>query len=1005
MTANSCNIFIFVVDSDYQLIDKDIEISAFSKERNPILLEYVDNRWIAKAHPNERIYISIFSKDFEPEEHVIYPKSENTQIIIGLRKPGQISYNYGDSKLAFTPMDDAFLLRIRGENAFKKIDALTKKMNIKWKSVLATKPRFNDDGLIRISGNVIESQKLIQQFRDNNLKTDIFRTIEHGDRTPIGLGNEIIVRFESDVKQLEVEKIAKSIGLQIVRELTYAGNSFILASKDEPSYDILKSVEILLHSISVVYAEPNLTFTIKTDGYTPNDPLWSQLSHLQLMHVDDAWDLLDSVSVDIRGGSSTITIGIIDPQGITPDHPDLTDLTANLTDGTSKLIASMNFASWPIIAQTVRDLDGDHGTQCAGSATAAFDNNQGITGVAPNCHLIGAKIGDITDTALIPDVFKWMAGFPVRNSTPGFPSSTPSMAADIISCSIDTNGIPLSNAMRDCFDFLTTYGRGGKGCILCFSIGNTGYNDFTIPTTPSFRAFPTYEKTIAVGASINSNPTNPVLNSNDPDPSGHTTNIATAVDTRALYSPYGATALRKPDLVAPSNTAFYMRTINIDPIPSVVQKGSGTIDGCPGAPVPCRDYSTSFGGTSHAAPTVAGATALILSARPDLSWIQVREILRQTCVRIDRDQTNTIGHWQDLDGDGSIDYSRWYGAGRIDVNEAVALALDPALLLADVYVRDNLSDSGGVPSSGDWWASPDIWVTKDSITPIPSLAWTDPAPHENPERGHDNAVFCRVSNRGNATAPVVYVRAMITHWPGLEFVYPNDFIPSIKTGDPIPSPLMPATYFIGEIPIHNLLVGANEIVKFVWQQALIPPETVMVSGVPVRWHPCLLVEASPHDGPTPVTGLSVPIKGDNNIAQRNIHIVNHGDSESDAYIGTIVGTRDKKGISMLILDVNKLQDVTALNLHFDDEKIMKSVWSDINQDKTFSASMIKHKGIDAIKIKGILKQIEIPLKLRGEQFIPLIISIEGQPIGDLYITQRRGDEQLSEGYGINWNKA
>jgi hypothetical protein len=67
--------------------------------------------------------------------------------------------------------------------------------------------------------------------------------------------------------------------------------------------------------------------------------------------------------------------------------------------------------------------------------------------------------------------------------------------------------------------------------------------------------------------------------------------------------------------------------------------------------------------------------------------------------------------------------------------------------------------------------------------------------------------------------------------------------------------------------------------------------------------------------------------------------------------------------------------------------------------------MVKHKGIESIKIKCILKQIEIPVKLTGEQFIPLIMSIEGKPIGNLYITQRRGDGQLSEGYGINWNNA
>jgi hypothetical protein len=103
----------------------------------------------------------------------------------------------------------------------------------------------------------------------------------------------------------------------------------------------------------------------------------------------------------------------------------------------------------------------------------------------------------------------------------------------------------------------------------------------------------------------------------------------------------------------------------------------GNIDGCTGKASVCNDYARTFGGTSHATPTVAGAAALVLSARYSLNWYQVREILQQTCARIDAGQTNAIGQWQDLDGDTLIDYSRWYGAGRIDVDAAVALALSP----------------------------------------------------------------------------------------------------------------------------------------------------------------------------------------------------------------------------------------------------------------------------------------------------------------------------------------
>ena len=41
--------------------------------------------------------------------------------------------------------------------------------------------------------------------------------------------------------------------------------------------------------------------------------------------------------------------------------------------------------------------------------------------------------------------------------------------------------------------------------------------------------------------------------------------------------------------------------------------GTGALDGCPG-PATCNDYAASFGGTSHASPTIAGTAALVLSA-------------------------------------------------------------------------------------------------------------------------------------------------------------------------------------------------------------------------------------------------------------------------------------------------------------------------------------------------------------------------------------------------------
>lgn len=1039
------DLWLRIVDSNYNLIP-NVNVRIDTMTNQPTTLRHEEELWKCENISNDQIRIYASADGFEPEMHVVALRDNITQVVVGLRRPGEISYNYGNDRLAFQPIKDSFLLNVRGENAQEVFEATIRQYSLEWAPVSSQGLTMSDDLFVRVFAALEAARELLEELRRQELTIQVSRVISHGERPALGLTNELVARFQNSVSRAEAERLSGSVGLQIIREIQHAGNAFLLEREGEPSYELLDAANALMRSDRVVYVEPNLQFAVELDAYTPNDLLWSQVPHLQLIDVDDAWDLLDDVSTNLRGGSPNITIGVIDPHGIAPDH---LDLTANLTDGTSKLVTSMNFAASPVAAQTVASLGGDHGTQCAASATAAFDDNRGIPGVAPNCHLVGARIGT-TNAVLMSDIYLWVGGFLNGSTTSGFPTSPPARPADVISSSWGSNGLALSNTIRDCFDFLTTYGRSGKGCVLCFSLGNNGYIDYTNSAGSSFRAWPTYEKTLGVGASINTNPTNPVPNSTQADPTGSTTNIATAVDTRSLYSPYGATALRKPDLVSPSHTAYSPALV--DPILSAVRVGTGSVDGCPGAPV-CNDYASSFGGTSHATPTVAGAVALILSAQPDLNWVQVREILRQSCARIDAAQTNAIGQWQDLDSDGLIDYSRWYGAGRLDVDAAINLALDASLPLADIYVRENLSDTGTVPSGGSWWASPDIWVRQDATTPIPSLSWGTAPPHQNARRGQDNAVFCRVRNRGAAAAPTVYVRAMITHWAGLEFVYPDDFQPSNNVGAPIPSPLVPGTYLIGENRIDNLAPMADQIVKFTWPQALIPPETVTVSGATVNWHPCLLVEASPHDGPTPVGGLSIPVQGNNNIAQRNIQIENAGDADADLFVGMIAGTRDLSGVATLIVDATQLRGATAIRLHVADDDLMQQLFrnavrvtreqlpsgakeeteccavvvekrtvlrfdcgpcesyvevapgsrilsKECRSHQPIRVNLVKHYGADAVDFQGLRGQIEIPLRLREGQFVPLLVAVVGPGIGDLRITQRRGDGEISAGYGI-----
>jgi subtilisin family serine protease len=307
----------------------------------------------------------------------------------------------------------------------------------------------------------------------------------------------------------------------------------------------------------------------------------------------------------------------------------------------------------------VAGLGGDHGTQCAGTATAVFDNNSGIAGVAPNCRLIGARIPNPSTGVQMADAFLWAAGINNGNATPGFPA-LPAQPADVISNSWGVSNAALSTALQNAFDRLTDDARDGRGCVVTFSTGNLGYVQFT-----NVRRFAAYERNMAVGASINVNPTSPV-NSSQPDPNGNTNNIAVAVDTRALYNPFGP----EMDVVAPSHTCYDAGGNLVDPTTSTVRVGNGALDGCPG-PATCFDYATNFGGTSHASPTIAGTAALILSVFPLLAWNEARAVLRRTAVRIDAAQADAIGQYVDNDGDGTREFSQWYGYGRIDVAEAV----------------------------------------------------------------------------------------------------------------------------------------------------------------------------------------------------------------------------------------------------------------------------------------------------------------------------------------------
>jgi hypothetical protein len=448
-----------------------------------------------------------------------------------------------------------------------------------------------------------------------------------------------------------------------------------------------------------------------------------------------------------------------------------------------------------------------------------------------------------------------------------------------------------------------------------------------------------------------------------------------------------------------------------NPIVSAVKTGTGDVNGCR-SPRICMDYNLMWGGTSHCAPLVSGTAALILSLKPELNWLQVRNILRSTAVKIDFRNTDPNGIWVDRDGDGITEFSNFYGYGRVDVLGALQLANDTSTT-QDLVIRDNLTDNGTIPSSGWHAASPDIWVRRND-EPIPILDYMSEPPHEDPVRTQDNFIFCRIKNFGSQKSLRCYVRILVTHFPGMEFSYPRDFMPTNSPSAPLPSPLVPSTYLIAESNVDEILPGDHRIIKIRWPSELIPSDTVSVDGITVRWHPCLLADISPHDGPAPV-GTAFDIKKYNNLAQRNLTILDRTAMAHPMFSVIVIGTHSNSIMSIYIDGTSLIKPVQLQLSALDDSLMDQLLMAKISNNKIKSSSNNYQRNVTqgiqqknrTLLIEVSKEIIEIPVQLSAGKFMPLLVGVRTIKHSTPYkqekilITQKRNDGVLSAGYLIS----
>lgn len=425
-----------------------------------------------------------------------------------------------------------------------------------------------------------------------------------GDGSRVLLTGRLGAQFRAGTSALEIRELTQSNGLTILREPALdSGRTHYLFEVPRDG-DALELARLLSAHPAIEWAGPDMV----AGRARHSEPFFANQYYLRNNNV------LNGVRVDINVEPAwQATVGVWEVGVIVIDDG-IDGAQTDVWCGLPVLWAYDAFLNQYPDTPTNPHVNDTHGTAVAGIINGCH-NGAGIAGIAPGISIGIHRIfrnDDAASDAAIADAINhaWATsgGEVLSNSWGGGPPN-----------SLITGAI--NNA--------TTQGRGGKGAIVVFSAGNTSKRDgiSTVCNQPvcGLNYPATLSNVIAVGA-INRD--------------GALTN----------YTPEGP----QLDIVAPSS--HFTGSCGGD----VVTTDRVGLIGCNDGPNQNENYTSSFGGTSAAAPQVAGAAALLLTIVPNYTRTQITNLLLNNADR--------GGTWAT---------TTQFGQGKLNVGRAMAQLVPP----------------------------------------------------------------------------------------------------------------------------------------------------------------------------------------------------------------------------------------------------------------------------------------------------------------------------------------
>ncbi len=651
------------------------------------------------------------------------------------------------------------------------------------------------------------------------------------DSSLIGLSHLFYVKLKSVNDIGALERIANINNVKILGSNIFMPLWFTLSCTDESSGNALEMANIFYQSEEFEFAEPD--FIVYNDLLYSNNTTSSNIPLAIRPCVNDTlfsgqWNLHNTGQY---GGVAGIDINFCEARQITTGDPDV--IIANIANSGIQF----NHPDLPNIHTTSYDANlntspssiyENEANYMAGIMGATTNNGIGIAGIAPSCPIMSIN-ANTTETPR-PNMGQAIVNainFAVQNG------------ASVINCPwvYDVRGYHemIKNAINNALE----NGRNGKGCVMVFPTGFDSESPIDPPVFPS-----NLEGVIAVGG-MSQCGERISRTSCDED---YIYDSIIGTGENVIESNYGTSL----SVVAPG-TLF--------PALDLVGNQGNSDD----------DYSFSFHNLGLASSHVSAVAALILSVNPNLTYIEVKNIIEQTAQKVRTD----LYDYETTTGYTNGTWHEEMGYGLVDARAAVERATDIEDI--DLHVRDYPSDNGNEPSDTNTivWNSPDIWIETMGGLVLAS----------NPRTNNYYKVCVRVHNDNNfaslGTEKLLlnWAKASTSldwdnSWDGIHYVYCPDV--DALLGAPIGDSC--------GVTIPSIPANSSKVIKVTWRVPDIADYANCYEFDENFWAFSLLARV--HDGNTiPNENRNdfnmVPfVCGSNNVAWKNTLIASENSYES-----------------------------------------------------------------------------------------------------------------------------